>query len=142
MPMHYALPPILVTALFAFPNQAALADDQTPNPQDVRFFEMRVRPLLADRCFKCHGPTKQKADLRLDSAEAIKKGGDSGRPLISKTKPSESLLLQVVRHEAGVEAMPPTGELSAVEIATLDAWVKRGAPFYTPTSTEQTSADH
>src|SRR4051812_36866650 len=38
-----------------------------PTPEQVRFFETQVRPTLAEHCFKCHGPDKQKANLRLDS---------------------------------------------------------------------------
>src|SRR5437867_8431859 len=40
--------------------------DKLP-PQAVEFFETKIRPILVERCLKCHGPDKQKADLRLDS---------------------------------------------------------------------------
>src|SRR5688572_11490501 len=91
-----------------------------PSPEDVRFFETRIRPLLAEKCFKCHGPAKQNAGLRLDSAEAVKKGGDSGRPLVAG-KPDGSLLLRAVRHAEGVEKMPPKEKLKDAEIADLAA---------------------
>jgi mono/diheme cytochrome c family protein len=100
-----------------------------PRPEDVRFFEARVRPVLAEKCYGCHGPRKQKAQLRLDSAEGLKKGGDSGRPLLAPGKPGESLLLLAVRHAEGVERMPPKGRLKDSEIADLAEWVGRGAPF-------------
>jgi mono/diheme cytochrome c family protein/cytochrome c553 len=100
-----------------------------PSAEDVRFFETRIRPLLAEKCFKCHGPNKQKGDLRLDSAEAVRKGGDSGKALAVPGKPDDSLLLRAVRHADGVEPMPPKEKLTAAEIADLAAWVKRGAPF-------------
>ena len=44
----------------------------------VEFFETKVRPLLADNCFSCHGEEKQKGKLRLDSPAAIRAGGESG----------------------------------------------------------------
>jgi cytochrome c553 len=100
-----------------------------PSAEDVRFFESRVRPLLVEKCVKCHGPEKQKAELRLDTAEGLRKGGDSGRPLVSPDKPDQSLLLLAVRHADGVEKMPPNGKLKESEIADLAAWVKRGAPY-------------
>jgi mono/diheme cytochrome c family protein len=116
-------------ALLGVVAPSARAADPQPTPDDVRFFETRVRPVLAEKCFKCHGPAKQKGDLRLDSAAAVKKGGDSGRALLVPGKPDESLLLRAVRHADGVEKMPPAGKLKDSEIADLAAWVKRGAPF-------------
>jgi len=100
-----------------------------PTPEKVKEFETRVRPLLVERCFKCHGPAKQKGGLRLDSAEGIRKGGDSGTPLVSAAKADDSLLLRAVRHQEGVEAMPPGAKLSEPEIAALEWWVKRGVFF-------------
>jgi mono/diheme cytochrome c family protein/cytochrome c553 len=115
-------------ALLALHTRAAAADPQ-PTPEDTRFFETKIRPILADKCYKCHGPQKQRGELRLDSAAAIKKGGDSGHSLINAAKPDESLLLRAVRHADGVEKMPPNSKLKDSEIADLAAWVKRGAPF-------------
>jgi mono/diheme cytochrome c family protein/cytochrome c553 len=100
-----------------------------PTPEDVRFFETRIRPLLAEKCSKCHGSDRQKGDLRLDSAEAVAKGGGSGKPVFVAGKPDESLLLRAVRHAEGVKGMPPDGRLKDAEVADLAAWVKRGAPF-------------
>ena len=124
---------VLVCALVR-PSHAA-----DPSPEDVRFFETRIRPLLAEKCFKCHGPEKQKSDLRLDSAEALKKGGDSGQLLVVPDKPDESLLLRAVRHAEGVEKMPHNGKLKDTEIADLAAWIKRGAPF--PAAAKVVGAD-
>jgi hypothetical protein len=45
---------------------------------DAEFFETRVRPVLAAQCYKCHGPAKQLGGLRLDSREALLKGGTRG----------------------------------------------------------------
>ena len=129
----------LVTAL-ALAGSTARGND--PSPDDARFFEMRIRPLLAENCFQCHGPKKQKGELRLDSAEAIRKGGESGKPLIVPAKPDESLLLRAVRHAEGVEKMPPDGKLKDSEIADLAAWVKRGAPFPTVKPTASDPAKH
>ena len=44
----------------------------------TEFFERRVRPVLLEHCVKCHGPKKQESGLRLDSREAVLRGGDSG----------------------------------------------------------------
>ena len=106
------------------------AADHTPD--DLKFFEARVRPLLAEHCFKCHGPEKQKGDLRLDSPAALAKGGSSGTPLFDRDKPEAGLLLRAVRHATGVEKMPPGKKLADADIAALAQWAARGAPFPAP----------
>jgi hypothetical protein len=119
---------ILCVASVLPPRQAS-AVESGPMSEDVKFFESRVRPLLIERCVQCHGPLKQKGGLRLDSTEAVQKGGSSGRPLFAHGTPNVGLLLLAVKHAEGVESMPPNGKLKDAEIATLEAWVKRGAPF-------------
>jgi len=90
-----------------------------------RFFESNVRPLLVDRCYKCHSETTTKGGLRLDSRAAFLKGGDTGAAIVVG-KPDESLLVEAVRHQNGL-AMPPDGKLSEVQIAALAEWIKAGA---------------
>src|SRR3954454_12394022 len=60
------------------PNAAATG----PDPASVAFFEAEVRPILVERCQSCHGPSKAKADLRLDSRAAIVAGGESGPAIV------------------------------------------------------------
>jgi mono/diheme cytochrome c family protein len=120
--------PLLIGALCLLAAPAAAADPQ-PKPEDLRFFETRIRPLLADKCFKCHGPEKQKSELRLDTAEGVRKGGASGNALATPDKPDASALLRAVRHAEGTPKMPPGGKLKDSEIADLAEWVKRGAPY-------------
>ena len=91
-----------------------------------RFFEQSVRPVLAENCYSCHGPKKQKGGLRLDSLAAILKGGDSG-PAVAAGKPAESLLIEAVNY-AGLE-MPPQGKLAPEKVAALARWVAVGAPW-------------
>jgi len=98
------------------------------DPTATEFFESRVRPLLVDRCLKCHGTDKQSAGLRLDSREAILSGGDTG-PAIVPGKSSESLLIQAVAHTHAEIKMPPKGRLNQTEIANLRRWVDLGAPW-------------
>jgi mono/diheme cytochrome c family protein len=99
----------------------------TANPQGLDFFEARVRPLLAARCFACHGPAQHQGGLRLDSPAAILKGGGRG-PALVPGHPEQSLLLQVVHYDGALK-MPPTGKLQPGEIAALAEWVRMGAPW-------------
>ena len=105
----------------------AAADAPSPDPALLEFFEAKVRPILVDRCFSCHGAEKQKGGLRLDSSDAMRSGGDTG-PVVVATDPEHSPLIAAVRHEGDVR-MPPKGKLAPAEIAALTEWVKRGAPW-------------
>src|SRR5690349_8783385 len=88
MPMNYRRSSSLVV-LFLL---AGRVRAEEPPPEQVRFFETRVRPILATHCQKCHGAKKQRGDLRLDSREAVLRGGDSG-PAAVVGEPDRSLLL-------------------------------------------------
>ncbi len=97
---------------------------------DLKFFESKIRPILADKCYKCHSKEsdKVKGGLLLDTREATLGGGNTG-PAVVPGKPDESLLIQAVRYKDEDLQMPPKGEkLSDREIADLTEWVRRGAP--------------
>ncbi|HEY2415991.1 MAG TPA: DUF1549 domain-containing protein, partial [Pirellulaceae bacterium] len=100
----------------------------TPEPtaEQVKFFEEKVRPILAENCYKCHGEEKQKGSLRLDLREMVLVGGENG-PVIVPGKPDESTLVEAVKWQSF--EMPPTGKLSDEQIATLTEWVRGGAPM-------------
>ncbi len=94
----------------------------------VEFFEKKIRPLLAERCSECHSPERKvKGGLRLDSRAGWEVGGDAGAALVPG-KPEESLLIKAVRYRDKDLQMPPKKKLSVEEIATLEQWVKLGAP--------------
>jgi hypothetical protein len=105
-----------------------ITEAATPEPtaEQVKFFEEKVRPILADNCYKCHGSEKQKGSLRLDLREAVLAGGESG-PVIVPGKPEESALVEAVKWQSF--EMPPTGKLSETQIATLTEWIRIGAPM-------------
>jgi hypothetical protein len=104
-----------------------LRGGDTPSPEVVEFFEKRVRPVLAENCFSCHGPKKQSAGLRLDTSEFLRKGSDNG-PIFLAAQPEKSLLLEVIRYEGEIK-MPPKGKLTAAQLADLTHWIKLGAPW-------------
>jgi len=96
-----------------------------PNTED--FFESRIRPLLVERCVECHSEKKHKGGLRLDSRVAWQKGGDTG-PALVPGDPEASLLMKAVRRLDKEVQMPPKHPLSAEEVASLEKWIKMGAP--------------
>lgn len=117
------------------PAAAKVPDD----PKLTEFFEKQVRPLLAARCFECHGAEKQKAGLRIDSRDALLTGGDSGAAIVPG-KPEDSLLVRAIGYTGDVK-MPPKSKLPAAEIAILTEWVRRGAawPNAVPSSVPKVS---
>ncbi|HKB38858.1 MAG TPA: PSD1 and planctomycete cytochrome C domain-containing protein [Gemmataceae bacterium] len=105
------------------------AAEKPPTPEQVQFFEKQVRPLLSAHCFKCHGPDKQRGDLRLDSRSGLMTGGQSGAVIVPG-KPSESLLIDAINYRR--LEMPPNKRLSGKDVATLTEWVRMGAPWPGP----------
>jgi mono/diheme cytochrome c family protein len=103
----------------------AAEPEAQPSPEAVRFFESRVRPVLAENCFRCHGDKKQRGSLRVDSRAALLSGGDQGAVIVPG-KPEESLLVKAVRYEDELK-MPPTKKLTKEQIADLTQWVRMGA---------------
>lgn len=96
------------------------------NAAQIEFFESKVRPLLVDKCWKCHSSEKQSGNLRLDSLQHLVDGGDSG-PAIDPVDVEGSLLLQAVRYES--LEMPPDQKLSTREIEVLQRWIQAGAKW-------------
>lgn len=93
----------------------------------VVFFESKVRPVLAEHCYSCHGDKKQKGGLRLDSRAAALAGGDQGPALVAG-QPDASLLVQAVRHDGDLK-MPPKSKLPREQADALARWVALGAPW-------------
>jgi hypothetical protein len=102
-----------------------LLEAQTPNAADPDFFETKVRPVLANNCFACHAESGL-GGLRLDSEEAMKKGGMRGSDVVPGD-PAKSLLITAIKQTDPALKMPLGGKLSDPEIAVLEAWVKAGA---------------
>ena len=107
---------------------AAIVPASEPTPAVIEQFEKQVRPLLAAKCWKCHGDQKQQASLRLDSAYAVAAGGDSG-PAVVPGDPEHSPMIQAIRYAEDPKPRHPDGKLSDGEIALLTAGVKTGAPW-------------
>src|SRR5581483_8905204 len=95
-------------------------------------------PVLRARCLKCHSTAQRKGGLNLRTPEAMIEGGDSG-PALVKGNAAESPIVEKV--EAG-EMPPGKGpKLTAAEIATLKAWIDRGALAETTAGATETSSD-
>jgi hypothetical protein len=99
------------------------------NTGGIEFFEKEIRPLLVERCYKCHGTGKVRGGLRLLSRDLVLAGGDRG-PAAVPGKPEESLLIAAVRRHGELK-MPPTDVLPQGQVDRLTRWVALGLPWTT-----------
>ena len=93
----------------------------------LEHFEKSIRPLLIDNCIACHGPQRQEGELRLDSREAILRGGVRG-PAYNTDDPKNSVIFDAVRHANGLK-MPPEKKLTLNQIRDLERWITHGAAW-------------
>jgi hypothetical protein len=98
--------------------------------EEFDFFESRIRPVLANRCYMCHSEKVSPAQggLYLDSKEGMQRGGKSGLPAIVPGKPDESLLIKTIRGQHKDLKMPPGKPLPPAQVEDLAEWVRSGAP--------------
>lgn len=103
----------------------ALAEDD-----GLEFFEKKIRPVLVERCYKCHSSetAKPKGGLRLDRRAGVFDGGDSGAAVVPG-KPDESLLIKALSWSGVVSEMPPDSKLPDRVITDFREWIARGAAF-------------
>ncbi len=109
---------------------AAVAVESEPTPEQLEFFERRIRPLLVDNCHSCHAAeTKPAGGLRVDDLNGLLSGGNTG-PAIVPGDASKSLLVQRVRHENARLKMPRESDpLTGEQIADLERWINDGAAW-------------
>ncbi len=113
---------LLALALAQEPAKAA--------PEALDFFEKKIRPVLAERCYSCHGAAakKIKGGLRLDGRAEILQGGDSG-PSAVPGAPEKSLLVKALRYSDPDLQMPPKEKLPGAVVDDFARWVVLGLPW-------------
>ena len=110
-------------------DKAGVKDSSTlPPPANRKVdFVKEIRPLLASKCYPCHGPSQQKNQLRWDVKAVATRGGISG-PAFKPGKSAESLVIRLVGGLQPGLVMPLQGErLTSTEIGLLRAWIDQGA---------------
>lgn len=130
--MRYSHKALLLGSVFAIWSILSLQPMVTAeevSEADAKFFREEVFPILKESCHRCHGEQKQKSGLRLDSREAVLKGGANG-PAIVPGKPDESLMMTVIDYAGDIQ-MPPDTKLDDEKIAILKKWVEKNAPWPT-----------
>ncbi len=123
--MRFIAPLAIVAAQFW--SGPALGADGSSEEREA-FFETKIRPVLASVCFQCHGGKKTSDNLRVDTREALIKGGDSG-PAIVPGHPEKSLLVRAIRYGDDGLKMPPDKKLSDAVVADFERWIRAGAAW-------------
>lgn len=112
---------VLIVCMLFGSSSSLIADD------GEQFFEQEIRPLLINQCVACHGEQKQSGGLRLDSREAILKGGDSG-PAAIPGDTTNSRISAAIRYDGDLQ-MPPENPLTDAQKASLNHWISEGLPW-------------
>lgn len=101
------------------------------NLQEAVFYDDLVKPILEDKCYGCHGPSKQKGKLRLDEAEHILKGGKGGVVIVAGKTDESELVDRMLLPLDDEDHMPPKEkkQLMEKEIEILKTWIASGADF-------------
>src|SRR3954466_7517097 len=128
--MHYdraPLPHFLTCLLLCGLAGPVFAEGPKLSADGVEFFETHIRPVLVNKCYECHSASAKalKGGLRLDTAEHMRAGGESG-PVVVPNKPDDSALISALRYQTN--EMPPSGKLPDAVINDFVKWVSLGAP--------------
>ena len=111
--------------LSAFSQVAVFAQ---PSPDQIEFFEKKIRPVLVEQCYLCHSAkTQAMAELLVDTKAGLLEGGSRG-PAITAGSPENSLLIKAISYLDLDLKMPPTGKLSDQQIDDFTEWIRMGVP--------------
>ena len=106
------------------------AKDGELSESQIQELNLQVRTIFAHNCYKCHGKTKVKGELRLDTRDGILKGGEDGVVVIPGDPNKSELVRRISLPRNHKDAMPEKGKgLTENEIALLKFWIKQGAPW-------------
>ncbi len=108
--------------------KSALGQDDAAARAAQRAFDEHVAPTLANECRSCHGPTKQRSRLRVDTRAALLAGGKRGAAFVAGD-PDASVLIHALRRTDADLEMPPSHELAADVIGAFEVWIRGGAPW-------------
>jgi cytochrome c553 len=132
---------LLAIALVGGPLVLQAAADSKAADDREAFFETRIRPVLAAKCFRCHGASKINNGLRVDRRDALIRGGDSGPALVAG-RPDQSLLIRAMRQVDDLKMPPaPGSRLPEAVIADFERWIRGGAAWPEPADAAWKTAD-
>src|SRR5687767_7750604 len=119
----------IAAAVYATPASQPATKPVQLSAEGVEYFEKHIRPVLVERCYRCHSKDadKVKGGLLVDSRDGLLKGGDGGPVLIPGEPGKSRLIIAIQGHDEEIR-MPPKEPLAEAQVARFVAWVKMGAP--------------
>jgi hypothetical protein len=126
---------VLALSVSVFAADKKVDTSKLPPPADKQgvTYAADIKPMFEKSCTKCHGADKQKGKLRLDSLQAVLKGGEDGK-VVMPGKSADSMLVQNVAHLGDEDFwMPPPDNkdkippLTKEQIGLIRAWIDQGA---------------
>ena len=124
-----------ILVLLVTPSLMAAATVPTDHAERMRLgtqlFTKKIRPVLMERCLKCHGGEKVRSGLNLATRDGLVKGGESGSSLDSED-PENSLVLKLLRHKEEPNMPPKGGKLTGDLLTAFQSWIELGAPYDKP----------
>ena len=120
---------LAISVLIGCLASTATSQDQPPAAEGIRFFESKIRPALVTHCYECHSTEsgKVRGGLKVDSRDALLRGGDSGPAVVAKSLDESVLYQALLYHDDGWQ-MPPKGKLPQATIDDFRRWIQMGAP--------------
>lgn len=117
----------------------SIADDKEPSPQELEFFEQKIRPVLVKHCYKCHSDKTEEpgGGLLLDTRENARSGGESG-PAVVPGELEDSLIISAIEY-VDFE-MPPDKQLPKDVVRDFRRWIEIGAPDPRETESPETES--
>jgi hypothetical protein len=144
---------IAVMGIFVYSRCSDTQAQETAMP-DVIDYNYHIRPILSDRCFKCHGPdaNKRKANLRLDTPEgayAAFKDNPSMHAIVPGHPESSDAFQRLITKDTSLRMPTMSSHLTVTshEVDLIEKWIKQGAvykphwAFIKPTKSELPDAD-
>jgi uncharacterized membrane protein len=114
----------------ALRNLLGVNDDRAavPSADPNTFYGARIQPIFTARCISCHGADKQKANLRLDSYQALMRGGKHGPPIQAGSVQTSDLFHRITLPASHDDFMPKGKQpLSADQVKAIELWIASGA---------------
>lgn len=110
---------------------AVLTPAKIENLPEANVYAAVVAPLMQEKCVSCHGSTKQKGKLRLDSPDFMQKGGKNGAAIVAGKVADSELMRRLLLPKSDEKHMPPKekNQLSEAEIKLLHWWIENGAAY-------------
>lgn len=102
-----------------------------PDVQQAQAYKDIIKPIFMTKCYKCHGPEKQKGKLRLDIPDLILKGGKGGQVIVAGNTDESELIKRILLSKDNEDHMPPIEQpqLTKDEMELIHWWISSGADF-------------